>query len=299
MPNPPKLLAEAYETWLDAQRRALELYDEPRPARHAAGLGGGLPLADAHREPVPGLGPREGGSAPADDLPEPGRVPEADRRQPGRELLVRFRRRPEERYRLYGNRGGAPYLGFTIGTDMFRGAQGRTGHARRRHYIDQFEVASNGDFEIVAAGERPPAHSGNFMRLPEGSAADRGARDLHDRSDAAPRRAAIERIGEAARAARRRRSRSPRSSPRCRRYLLVIVRTPARCCGRARPRTRTASSGVAGAQHVEEQENQVSTHSDTDMVYMGGSFRLEPGEALRHRPCTRRRTRSSTGGSCS
>jgi hypothetical protein len=45
--------------------------------------------------------------------------------------------------------------------------------------------------------------------------------------------------------------------------------------------------GVAGAQHVRRQADEVNTHSDTDMVYMGGRFVLGEGEALRvtiHRP---------------
>ena len=44
---------------------------------------------------------------------------------------------------------------------------------------------------------------------------------------------------------------------------------------------------MGGAQHVKKQENEVNTHSDTDMVYMGGKFLLEPGQALRitmHKP---------------
>jgi hypothetical protein len=38
--------------------------------------------------------------------------------------------------------------------------------------------------------------------------------------------------------------------------------------------------GQAGSAHVEAQEDEVRTHTNAEMTYHGGRFRLEPGEAL-------------------
>src|SRR4030095_12151011 len=70
------------------------------------------------------------------------------------------------------------------------------------------------------------------------------------------------------------------------RYLLVIAHTCAMLWKSAAANTNRLV-GVAGAQHVKKQENEVNTHSDTDMVYMGGRFALAEGQALRitmHKP---------------
>jgi len=38
--------------------------------------------------------------------------------------------------------------------------------------------------------------------------------------------------------------------------------------------------GTAGSDHVEAQEDEVRSHSNAEMTYHGGRFRLEPGQAL-------------------
>ena len=168
---------------------------------------------------------------------------------------------------------------------MIRGAPGRTG-TLAQHYIDQFAVAPNGDFEIVAAGARPAGHTGNFMALPEGTAQIAVRETFTDRKTQRPARLAIERLGAAAP--------SPRAEPdvvaeqlrAMSRYLLVIAHTCALLWKSSAANTNRIV-GVAGAQHVKKQDNEVNTHSDTDMVYMGGRFSLEAGQALRitlHKP---------------
>jgi hypothetical protein len=107
-----------------------------------------------------------------------------------------------------------------------------------------------------------------------------------DRKTQRPAALRIERLGE--------RLPPPRAEPEqiaeklaaMSRYLLVIAHTCAMLWKSSAANTNRIV-GVAGAQHVKKQENEVNTHSDTDMVYMGGRFRLEPGEALRitlHKP---------------
>ena len=62
-------------------------------------------------------------------------------------------------------------------------------------------------------------------------------------------------------------------------YLLFIVRTGIAMWAGAAARLNQLT-GASGAQHVKAQDDQVRSHSDTDMVYMGTRFRLAPGDAL-------------------
>ena len=239
MPTPPKVLAEAYEGWLDAQRKALELMtslEQPGTEQDwAEGYRWLTRMASLCQDWV------------------------LEKEYPLRPTIFRnqdeYRKLivdnpdvnywfasvvPEHAYRLSGNKGGAPYLGFTIGTDVIRGAPGRTG-TLAQHYIDQFEVAPNGDFEIVAAGAWPAGHAGNFMALPEGTAQIAVRETFTDRRTQRPAVLRIERLGEPAP--------PPRAEPdvvaeklrAMSRYLLVIAHTCA-LLWKARPPTRTASS---------------------------------------------------------
>jgi hypothetical protein len=56
--------------------------------------------------------------------------------------------------------------------------------------------------------------------------------------------------------------------------------------------------GASGAQHVAAQDDQVRSHSDTDMVYMGAAFSSRRDRRSAS-ASIRRPTTSSTGGSCS
>jgi hypothetical protein len=278
MPTPPKVLAEAYEGWLDAQRKALELMtalEQPgTPQDWAEGYRWLTRIASLCQDWVL-------------EKEDPLRPTIFRNQDEYRKLIVDnpdvnywfASVRPEHTYRLFGNRGGAPYLGFTIGTDVIRGAQGPSG-TLAQHYIDQFEVAPDGSFEIVVAGARPAGHAGNFMALPEGAAQIAVRETFTQRAEQRAAVLRIERLGAPAP--------PPRAEPEAiaeklramSRYLLVIANTCALLWKSSAANTNRLV-GVAGARHVRAQQNEVNTHSDTDMVYMGGKFRLGEGEALR------------------
>jgi hypothetical protein len=284
MPAPPKALAEAYEGWLDAQRKALEVMlalDQPGTAQDwAEGYRWLTRMASLCQDWVL-------------EKEDPLRPTIFRNQDAYRKLIVDnpdvnywfVAIRPEHAYCLHGNRGGAPYLGFTIGTDVIRGAAGRTG-TLAQHDIDQFEATPNGDFEILCASERPAGYAGNFMPLREGAAQIAVRETFTDRRTQRPATLAIERLGAPAD--------PPRADPEAiaerlramSRYLLVIAHTCAMLWKSSAANTNRIV-GVAGAQHVRRQADEVNTHSDTDMVYMGGRFVLGEGEALRvtiHRP---------------
>src|SRR4030095_12953846 len=77
-------------------------------------------------------------------------------------------------------------------------------------------------------------------------------------------------------------------------YLLFIVRTGIAMWAGATSRMNEIV-GASGKRHVEAQDDQVRSHSDTDMVYMGGRFPLGPW----WQPPSRRRPPSCTGASSS
>ena len=284
MPTPPKVLAEAYAGWLDAQQQALALMTSLEQP------GTDQDWAEGYRWLTRMASLCQDWLLEKEDPLRPTIFRNQDAY---RKLIVDnpdvnywfVSVQPQHAYRLHGNRGTAPYLGFTIGTDVLRGAQGRTG-TLAQHYIGQFEVAPNGDFEIVTAGARPAGHTGNFIALPEGTAQIAVRETFTNRKTQRPASLHVERLGEPVP--------PPRAEPdviaeklrTMSRYLLVIAHTCAMLWKSSAANTNRLV-GVAGAQHVKKQENEVNTHSDTDMVYMGGKFQLEPGQALRitmHKP---------------
>jgi hypothetical protein len=276
MENVDPKLTKAFEHWLDAQRQAIELVlgsDHP-----------GMPedVAEGHRWVT------RIASLALDYVVEKGdplRPVMFHAQDEYRKLLVD---NPDvnyyfavlddrESYLLRGNRGEAPYLGFTLGTDIFRPSQGGRTGTLSQTYIDQFEVAPDGDFEIVVSPERPPS-ARNWIRLEPGTQHVAVRETFYDKRTQRPSRLAIERIGS---------SEPPRCTPDvlarqledAAGYLLFIVRTGIAMWAGAAARLNQIV-GASGKRHVESQQDQVRSHSDTDMVYMGGRFRLEAGQSL-------------------
>src|SRR5262245_58116070 len=150
----PKIVTEALETWLDAQRRAVELLLSASQPGHPVDWGEGARwvtrIASLAQEWVV-------------EYADPLRPTIFRSQGPTRKLMVD---NPDvdyyfaslddrETYRLHGNRGEAAAIGFTIGTDILRGAPGRTG-TLGQYQLDDFALASNGDFEIALSKERQP-----------------------------------------------------------------------------------------------------------------------------------------------
>jgi hypothetical protein len=276
MENVDPKLTEAFEHWLDAQRQAIELVlgsDHP---------GSPEDVAEGHRWVT------RIASLALDYVVEKGdplRPVLFHAQDEYRKLLVD---NPDvnyyfavlddrETYVLRGNRGEAPYLGFTLGTDIFRPSQGGRTGTLSQTYIDQFEVAPNGDFEIVVSPERP-ASARNWIRLAPGTQHIAVRETFYDKRTQAASRLAIARSAATP---------PPRCTPDVLArqledaavYLLFIVRTGIMMWAGANTRLNQIV-GASGKRHVEAQDDQVRSHSDTDMVYMGGRYRLEAGQAL-------------------
>jgi hypothetical protein len=185
-----KIVAEALETWIDAQRRAVELLLGAQQPGHPVDWGEGARwvtrIASLAQEWVV-------------EYADPLRPTIFKSQGPTRKLMVD---NPDvdyyfasiddrETYRLSGNRGQAAAIGLTIGTDILRGAAGRTG-TLGQYQLDDFALAPNGDFEIVLAKERCP---GNWIALPDGAAQISVRETFHDRTRERPAHFAIAREG--------------------------------------------------------------------------------------------------------
>ena len=188
-------------------------------------------------------------------------------------------------YRLIGYRGECAYLGMTFGTAFGQGqVGGRTGTQTQTH-IDEFELGPNGEVDILIApaSTMPDPRPRNSVVLEPGTA-QLAIRETH--FDKRPEQLVAPADGAGARAGRggaathpldARSWRPSSSSPPCSSPSSAAPRCR---CGTT-PRTNMNTfGGQAGSAHVAAQEDEVRTHTNAEMTYHGGRFRLEPGEAL-------------------
>ena len=188
---------------------------------------------------------------------------------------------PAETYRLSGNRGEAPYIGFTFGTDIFHwGRKGSepTGTLTQCH-LDQFRLEPNGDFAITLSAA---PQQGNWIKLEPRTQHLAVRETFTDKRRQRPAVFRIERLG--------RRVPPPQLTPEdlasklelAASFMVFVART---CIAMWTGSAATVNqfAGGPGSARVEAQDDEVDTHCNTEMVYMGGRWKLEPGQALRVR----------------
>ncbi len=182
-----------------------------------------------------------------------------------------------ESYRLYGNRGDAPYVGLTFGSDIFHWGQGGSpGGTLSQSNLDDFEIDDTGDFEIVISRDE---HDGNWIEMvPEiqhlavretffDKKAQRGA-ILH-----------VERLGD------------PIAPPRLTpdgfadklelagSFMVFVAQTCVAMYAGSEKNTNRIT-GAPGQAHVDAKDDQVDTHCSTEMLYMGGRWKIDDDHAL-------------------
>jgi hypothetical protein len=183
-------------------------------------------------------------------------------------------------YRLSGSRGAAPYIGLSVGTDVFRGAVegARTGTLVQSN-VDRSGGVRGGVIELFLAPDREHVPEGAaWVELPPGATQLSVRETFTDRSQQRPSELKIELVGSVA---------PPRAEPEViaekldtmSRFLLFVANT----CGvmwRGAAANTNRLRGAPGRKHVEAQADENRTHSDADMVYMGGKWLLADDEAL-------------------
>jgi hypothetical protein len=183
-------------------------------------------------------------------------------------------------YRLVGTRGQCAYLGMTFGTPFGQGeVGGRTGTQTQTH-IDEFELGPNGEVDILIAppSDMPDPRPRNSIVLEPGTA-QLAIRETHwwktpDRlSDLR-----VELVGKVPPPMLSSDELAPKLEFAAM-FLQFVGGTAVQMWHDAASNMNTFG-GTAGSEHVKAQEDEVRSHSNAEMTYHGGRFRLEPGQAL-------------------
>lgn len=182
-------------------------------------------------------------------------------------------------YRLTGTRGEAAYVGLTFGTPIGKGAiGGRTGTLTQAH-LDEFTLGPNGEVDLLF-GPAPGPDSGtaDWIELLPGTGQLAVRETFFDRAHDRPADLHLELVGDTP---------PPVLSadelvPKLEFASLFVQFVAATVVQMWRDTAGNINSlgGQSGSAHVEDQEDEVRSHSSADMVYHGGRWVLGDGEAL-------------------
>ena len=272
--EPPKSLTQAFENWIAAQREAIALVAQSQHVSHPEDW------SEGYRWVTRIAGLAQKWAVEADDPlhPEIYLLQDASRKLliDNPDVNYYFVRVDEnETYRLTGNRGTSASVGFTVGTDFMRGASGATGTVGQ-HELDDFALEENGDFEIIVSSN---PQEGNWIPLGEGAAQIAVRETFHDRRTERPASYRIERLGNPVPPPALTPELAAERLENAAKLLLFICRTAVAVSAGYRA-NRNQIAGAAGQDYVEQQDDEVATHSSTHMAYQGGGWDLGPDEAL-------------------
>ena len=187
-------------------------------------------------------------------------------------------------YRLTGWRGECAYMGMTFGTPFGQGeVGGRTGTQTQTH-VDAFELGPDGSVDVLMApaDQMPSPRPVNSVVLEPGTA-QLAIRETHFRKT--PERLArlrVDLVEDPARPVAPPLLSAEELAPKLEfaAMFLTFVGGTALQMWRDAASNMNTFGGTAGSVHVESQEDEVRSHSNAEMTYHGGRFRLAAGEAL-------------------
>jgi hypothetical protein len=187
-------------------------------------------------------------------------------------------------YRLVGYRGECAYLGMTFGTAFGQGpVGGRTGTQTQTH-IDEFELGPNGEVDILIApaSAMPEPRPRNSVVLEPGTA-QLAIRETHwDKRPEKMSRLRMELVPAPGEVVPPPLLSVDELAPKfefAAMFLTFVGGTALQMWHDAAPNLNSFG-GQAGAAHVAAQEDEVRTHTNAEMTYHGGRFKLREGEAL-------------------
>ncbi len=187
-------------------------------------------------------------------------------------------------YRLRGYRGECAYLGMTFGTPFGQGeVGGRTGTQTQTH-IDEYDIGPGGEVDILMAPESamPDPRPRNAIVLEPGTA-QLAIRETHfERTSERLSRLRVELVPAPGEEPPPPLLSSEELAPKLEfaaMFLTFVGATALQMWHDAGSNMNTFG-GQAGSQHVAAQDDEVRSHSNAEMTYHGGRFRLEPGQAL-------------------
>ena len=182
----------------------------------------------------------------------------------------------QETYCLTGERGDAAVIGLTVGTDIMKGVTSGPAGTLVQVQLDDFEIDSDGHFEIIVSKNK---QTGNWLALPDGAAQIAVRETFHDRSREQPAQFHIERIGPALPPEDITPDITAQRINLAAHYMLFIADM---CIQMWQGFSQSVNviTGGSGQDNVDSQD-ELKSHSAADMAYMGGAWKLEPGQGLR------------------
>jgi hypothetical protein len=190
-------------------------------------------------------------------------------------------------YRLRGWRGECAYLGMTFGTAFgggaAAGAGGRTGTQTQCH-IDEFELGPGGEVDVLIApvDQMPSPRPPNSVVLEPG-AAQLAIRETYFRKSSDEwARLRVELVDDPSRPVPAPLLTVDELAPKLEfaaMFLGFVGGTALSMWSDAASNMNTFG-GTAGSAHVAAQDDEVRSHSNAEMTYHGGRFRLGEGQAL-------------------
>jgi hypothetical protein len=184
-----------------------------------------------------------------------------------------------QRYRLTGTRGEAAYVGLTFGTPIGKGAvAGRTGTTTQTH-LDAFELGPNGEVDVLfGPGPAPEPAPPNWVEIEPGTGQLAVRETFFDKRTERPAELLLELVDDVP---------SPVLSPGelkeklefASLFVQFVAATVVQMWKDTEPNVNSLG-GRSGADHVQEQDDEVRSHSNAEMDYHGGRWVLGDDEAL-------------------
>lgn len=271
--TPPDVLVKAFDTWMEAQRKALEMVcavDHPGTSPDwAEGFRSVTRMASLALEHVVEKGD------PAFPVLFSSQNPWSKLIGDNPDTNYYFCTiDPQYDYRIWGSRGTAPYIGLTMGTDIFRGTAPKGMGTTGQGHLDQFEIEADGSFELILSATEKP---GNWMKIEPHTKHVAFRETLPDRSKVRPAKLHLERITD---------EKPPELQPEvlaerleAAANHLIWIFTAVTGSWEASKQNINVIVGAHGSRVVKEAKREVSTHSATDMYYQSGHWKLEKGQA--------------------
>jgi len=187
-------------------------------------------------------------------------------------------------YRLRGTRGEGAYVGMTFGTPFGQGpVGGRTGTQTQCH-IDEFDIGPGGEVDILLAppDAMPDPRPRNAIVLEPGTA-QLAIRETHfDKVHDQLSDLRVELVDDPSRPVPPPLLSSDELAPKLEMaaMFLTFVGATALQMWHDAATNMNSFGGGAGSEHVAAQDDEVRSHSNAEMTYHGGRFRLDPGQAL-------------------
>jgi uncharacterized protein DUF1214 len=273
-----KRLQNAYNTWLDAQRQAVEIMlasDYPAsPIDWAEGARWvGRMSSNALDQVIEKNDPLYPTLYVSQDEFRKFMVDNPDTR-------YQFAVLDEtQTYHLHGTIGEAPHVSFTLGTNIFNWGSGEAMGGTLGHYdLGAFDVGADGHFELWIS---PQKREGNWIPMPQGAGHLTIRETFFDKAGTSSSDLLLDRIGDALPAPWAQADSIADKLEIASRFLLFTVNTVSMVSSKTSQLPPNVIMGNRTQTQVGDWDDDVLTHTPADIFYMAGHFQLQEDQALK------------------